>query len=131
MSGKIIFTNTDHSFSQREVFPTQRAHGTHLLCEVGSVTKDFLGFGVAITPASCYVLSLMEPEERKALLKKIYTREGVGLSVGRLCVGSSDYSAELYSYDDVAFDTELKHFSVERDEKYVIPMIKEILKVNL
>lgn len=130
MSGKIIFTNGNHSLSQREIFPTQRAHGTHLLGEVGSATKDFLGFGVAITPASCYLLSLMEPEARRTLLKQIYSREGIGLSVGRLCVGSSDYSAELYTYDEFEGDTELEHFSIERDEKYVIPMIKEILEIN-
>ena len=28
------------------------------------------------------------------------------------------------------FDTDLKYFSIERDKKYIIPMIKEILKVS-
>lgn len=72
----------------------------------------------------------MAPDERTKLLRDIYGKDGASLSVGRLSVGSSDYSAELYSYDDIPFDTELKHFSVERDEKYVIPMIKEILEIN-
>ena len=72
----------------------------------------------------------MEASARKKLLKHIYGRDGLGLSVARLCIGSSDYSPEMYSYDDVDNDVELKHFSVERDEKYVIPMIKEILRIN-
>lgn len=54
----------------------------------------------------------------------------MGLSVGRISVGSSDYSAELYSYDDVPNDLELKHFSIDRDREYIIPMIKEIIAVN-
>ncbi len=130
MNGKIIFTDKDHFKSEREIFPSSRAYGTRLLKEAEAVNTEFLGFGVAITPSSCYELSLMEPDERKAFLKSIYSKGGIGLSVGRICVGSSDYSAELYSYDDVEGDTELTHFSVERDEKYVIPMIKEILEIN-
>lgn len=59
--------------------------------------RKFEGFGVAITGSSCYNLNLMSEEERNAFLKDIYSEEGLGLSVCRLSVGSSDYSAELYS----------------------------------
>ena len=57
------------------------------------------------------------------LLKKLYSKEGLGLGIGRLTVGSSDYSAEVYSYDNVADDISLEHFSIERDKDYIIPMI--------
>jgi glucosylceramidase len=73
----------------------------------------------------------MEASERRALLEHIYGKDGLGLSVARLTIGSSDYSAELYSYDDVDGDEALEHFSVARDEEYVIPMIKEILEIPL
>lgn len=125
------FTNSAGALQAREVFPAGSIPGsvTAVPADVPSV-KGFYGFGVAITASSCYLLAQMAPEERTALLQYIYGKDGAGLSVGRLTVGASDYSAELYSYDDVPFDTELKHFSVERDEKYVIPMIKEILRIN-
>ena len=92
----------------------------------GKKNSGFLGFGVAITGSSCYNLAKMEASERRALLEQIYGKDGLGLSVARLTIGSSDYSAELYSYDDVDGDEALEHFSVARDEEYVIPMIKEI-----
>lgn len=92
--------------------------------------RDFRGVGIALTGSSCYLLDKMEKAERVAFLESIFTKKGLGLSVARVSIGASDYSAELYSYDDVPFDTELKHFSVARDEKYVIPMIKEALAVN-
>ena len=92
--------------------------------------NDFLGFGVAITGSSCYNLSKMEKTERRALIEKIYGKNGLGFSVARLSIGSSDYSAELYTYDDVEGDIALEHFSIARDEEYIIPMIKEILEVN-
>lgn len=130
MKGTMLFTDKDHAFSSREVFPALPVPGAKTLNPIAEETTGFLGFGVAITPSSCYELSLMDLPQRQALLQHLYGKDGLGLSVGRLCIGSSDYSPELYSYDDVPFDTELTHFSIERDEAYVIPMIKEILKIN-
>lgn len=95
-----------------------------------TTNTGFLGYGAAITGSSCYNLSLMEASERHELLKKLYSKEGLNLGVGRLSVGSSDYSAEIYTYDDVSDDILLEHFSVERDKEYIIPIIKEILQIN-
>ena len=91
---------------------------------------NFGGFGVAVTGSSCYNLNLMLPEDRNAFLKSIYSEDGLGLSVCRLSIGSSDYSAELYTYDDVESDTALEHFSVERDDGYIVPVINEILSIR-
>ena len=129
MKAKQIFSCKDHSFSVREIFPTLPNPVLPPFVKNEAVT-DFLGFGVAITPSSCYVLSQMEAQERHALLKTIYTSEGANLSIGRLCIGASDYSPEIYSYDDVSGDVDLAHFSIARDEKYVIPIIKEILSIR-
>lgn len=88
------------------------------------------GFGVALTGASCYMLAQMEKGERRKLLESIYGKDGLNLSVARLAIGSCDYSAEIYTYDDCPGDTELKHFSIERDRDYILPMIKEILEIR-
>lgn len=118
-------------FNEYTLKPSLFMHGAvRVNAEKESFDNDFLGFGVAITGSSCYWLSKMESEERKEFLRDIYTNEGIGLSLGRLTIGPSDYSAELYSYDDVPNDIELKHFSIDRDKEYIIPMIKEILSVN-
>ena len=73
---------------------------------------------------------LMDKDERYKLLKKLYSKDGMGFGIGRLTVGSSDYSAEVYTYDDVEEDTELKFFSIERDREYIIPIIKEIIYIK-
>ena len=130
MNGKIIFTSKDHDRIEREIFPALHVPRAARLTAGGEANEGFMGFGVAITPSSCYELSLMEPAERRALIEDVFTKKGLNLSVARLCIGSSDYSPEIYSYDDVAGDVSLTHFSVARDEKYVIPMIREILAVR-
>ena len=130
MRGTHIFTFNEHYQATREVFPTQKVPGAHQL-EISDTFYDgFYGFGLGITPSSCYHLSQMDPSERSALLRHLYTQEGLSLQVGRICIGSCDYAPEIYTYDDVPDDFTLTHFSVARDEKYIIPIIKEILSIN-
>lgn len=124
-------TCTGLSMAERPLFPSINMSGAITVRKTDRViTDDFYGFGVAITPSSCYELSLMSPEERRAVLEDIYGENGIGLTVGRLCIGASDYSAELYSYDDVPEDRAMEHFSIDRDRAYVIPIIKEILAIR-
>ena len=128
MKAKQFLTDKDHFMTEIEVFESLKISRANTLNISDVANENFKGFGVAITGSSCYNLNSMKSDERKEFLNKIYSDEGLGLSVGRISIGSSDYSAELYSYDDVPFDTELKHFSIEQDKAYIIPMIKEILK---
>ena len=84
-------TTNGLTFQKRPIFPAvNMSSAQKLVASKTPVSSDFLGFGVAITGSSCYNLSLMEPTERRALLESIYTKNGLGLSVGRLSVGSSD-----------------------------------------
>lgn len=119
-----------YGYCEREVFTSQVVPFANVLTVENDAVKNHYGMGVAITGSSCYLLSKMDKQKRTELLENIYGKNGLGLSIARISVGSSDYSAELYTYDDVDGDVALEHFSVERDEKYVIPMIKEILAVN-
>ncbi len=126
------YTTNDHGVLRQEpVFPAgcECGFAMHIMVEdePSNVCK---GFGVALTGSSCYELSLMDPAERKKLLTHVYGKDGLNLSVARLAIGSCDYSAEVYTYDDVPGDVELKHFSIERDRAYILPMIKEILEIR-
>ena len=130
MKGTLIFSDANHFLSQKEAFPALEIPRAVQLKTACRATSGFHGFGVSLTGASCYELSLMPPEERRALLTHAYTKEGLGFSMARISVGSCDYAPEIYSYDDVENDIELEHFSIARDEKYIIPMLKEILEIN-
>ena len=88
------------------------------------------GLGVSFAEASCKILSELSPESREKVLRMVFTREGAGLSMGRIHVGCSDYSAHVYTYDDVTDDLELEHFSIDEDRRYVLPIIKAAQKLN-
>ena len=125
-------TNGTFFLRSSRILPSDVMAGGVEVIEVAEepAVKEFRGLGVALTGSSCYNLNLMSEAERSAFLKSIYSESGLNLSVARLTVGSSDYSAELYSYDDTDGDTELSQFSVGADDRYIVPMIQEVLKAH-
>lgn len=129
MSAIQYSTNSYGEFLARPVFDGQCLSGAVTVEKSGVYYGDFDGFGVAITGSSCYNLMQMEPDRRRAFLESIYGKNGLGLTTARLTIGASDYSAEVYSYDDEPGDVELKHFSIDHDRAYIIPAIREVLAV--
>ena len=92
--------------------------------------QAFLGLGVSFPEASCHLMMRLKPEQRAELLGDIFGPGGLNLSVGRIHMGSSDYSRHLYTYDDTPGDVALKRFSIDEDRPEVLPVIKAALKVN-
>ncbi|MEI6274401.1 MAG: glycoside hydrolase family 30 beta sandwich domain-containing protein [Prolixibacteraceae bacterium] len=93
------------------------------------------GFGNCLTDGSAELIHKMSPESRKALLNEVFAKDGnnIGISYLRISLGASDLSRECYSYDDLSVGTtdfDLKNFSIDPARKDLIPVLKEILKIN-
>ena len=84
----------------------------------------FLGLGASLTDASAWVLASLPPEKREALLDDLFTKAGCNLAAIRLNMGASDYSTGLYSYDDTPGDSAMRHFSLARDDHFLLPMAR-------
>lgn len=70
------------------------------------------------------LLSLPEAVRNKVLDNLLDVRQGAGLCFNRLPVAASDFSTNVYSYDDTKDDYELKNFSIARDREKLIPCVK-------
>ena len=93
--------------------------------------QQVLGFGAALTDASCYLLEELDTDKRKSLLNECFGSSGLRFSVARTTIGSSDYSLTAYSYDDAESpDPDLAHFSIDHDRKYILPLLKEARQTN-
>jgi len=92
--------------------------------------QEILGFGAAFTDASCYTLNRLDPVARETLFRQLFSPEEMAFSVCRTCIGSSDYSAKAYSYNDGDPDPELTRFSIEHDHAYILPVLREARRVN-
>jgi glucosylceramidase len=93
--------------------------------------QEVLGFGAAMTDAACYVLSQLSEAERPAVMHDLFAPGEMALNVCRTCIGASDYSRSVYSFDESAEpDPELKKFSIDHDKAYILPMLREARKAN-
>lgn len=92
--------------------------------------QTILGFGGAFTGAACYNFSHMNELERSKLLQELFSPSELNLSVCRTTIGASDYSTHAYSYSEGKADVGMKRFSIEEDRKFVLPTLREALKVN-
>jgi glucosylceramidase len=90
--------------------------------------QTFMGIGGAITDASAEVFAKLSPEKQAELLSAYYNKDnGIGYSLLRTSIHSSDFSSASYTYIEEG-DQELKSFSIEHDQQYRIPMIKRAIQ---
>ncbi|AMR27280.1 glucosylceramidase [Hymenobacter psoromatis] len=93
------------------------------------------GFGYCLTGGSAELLAAMSAPARARLLRELFGTgpNDIGVSYLRISIGASDLDAQVFSYDDMPAgqtDPTLAHFSLVPDEKYLIPVLKEILAIS-
>jgi len=96
----------------------------------GKTSQKYLGIGGAFTDAACYMFNQLSVSAREQLFHEMFDPSEMGLSVGRICIGSSDYSTKVYSYDEGEPDPELKRFSIEQDRTYILPILRQARRAN-
>lgn len=89
------------------------------------------GWGCAMTECSCYLLSQMTPENRRAALAKWFGPEGINAKYIRMHIDSCDYAlSEYQAVEDPIADPQLLTFNIDRDRKWTIPVVKEALAMS-
>ena len=86
--------------------------------------QTFYGFGGAITGAVGYAYSLLPDNKKHEFMEDIFHENYI---LCRLTIGSSDFSPDSYSYSS---KSDLSDFSIDKDLEYIVPFIKDALKVN-
>jgi glucosylceramidase len=89
------------------------------------------GFGGAFTEAAAVTLRRLSPASQERILRAYFDPvEGHGYSLCRTHINSCDFSLGNYAFAEVPGDTELRHFSIDRDRTALLPMIQEALKLS-
>ena len=91
--------------------------------------QKILGFGAAFTETAAYNFSLLSPASQEKVSELYFGKTGIGFNFCRTHINSSDFGIDEYTYVADG-DVDLKTFNIDRDRKYVIPMIKAAFKVN-
>ena len=89
--------------------------------------QEILGFGGAFTEAAGYSLSKLNTSLQDELIKDYFSEQGLNYTLCRTHINSCDFCLDTYAYSN---NESLSDFSIDRDKKYIIPMIKSALKIN-
>jgi len=99
-----------------------------ILVDPRKTFQTLQGIGGALTDASAETFAKLPAQRQQEVLTAYFDpTKGIGYSLCRTNIHSCDFSSGSYSYDDVAGDSKLKHFSIAHDKTYRIPFIKAAL----
>jgi glucosylceramidase len=89
------------------------------------------GFGGCFNELGWIALSRAKAKDREQLLRAFFSPDGaLRLGIGRIPIGASDYAAEWYSHNESEGDFAMKHFSVARDKRYLLPYVQAARRLN-
>ncbi|MDE5700111.1 MAG: hypothetical protein K2I96_22335 [Lachnospiraceae bacterium] len=129
---KCYRSDKDSQFQVTEVAFTNGSSGemqqVHVYPEVSY--QKILGIGGAITEAAAYTYSRMSQEKQQQLLDLYFGNSNNNYNFCRLHIQSCDFALGNYAYVTDAQDMELNSFSIDRDRKYIIPLVRAALDKN-
>ena len=88
------------------------------------------GIGGAFNEIGGEALLSLKKEQQEEVMQQLFSTDKAGFTFCRTAIGASDFGLDAYSYSMVANDYKMEHFSIERDQKYVLPYIKSAFKIN-
>ncbi|MFT4143552.1 MAG: glycoside hydrolase family 30 beta sandwich domain-containing protein [Mobilitalea sp.] len=130
MQFKVWKTNWNKScfWKEEEVVPNELDCMKQLNIHPDLTCQRIDGFGGAFTEASAYTYSLLTEKAKQEFLDSYFGEEGLKYNMGRTHMNSCDFSLGNYACLEDPEDTAMESFSIERDKKYIIPLISQAQK---
>jgi glucosylceramidase len=100
---------------------------TAVFVDTGHRYQEVFGFGGAITDAAAETYAKLKPDAQQAFLKAyLDPREGLGYTILRTTIHSSDFSSGSYTYVKDG-DRALASFDIGHDRRYRLPLLHRAL----
>lgn len=117
----MIITSTE-----KEYFKSGKAvKGEGVKLTFGEEKQEIRGFGCCFSELSALALNDLSEKDKKEILDELFLPENANFNYCRTPIGASDFATDFYSYNETDGDYEMKNFSIERDRKLLLPLIKE------
>jgi len=121
--------DTDHRLTKTGTYPfKERVQPTEgeisIFVNSSKQFQKFLGIGGSFTDASAEVFAKLDSAKQEEFLEAYYdTEKGIGYSLARTTIHSSDFGSGSHTYIDEG-DKALETFTIEKDKQFRIPLIK-------
>ncbi len=127
MIKKYITDINNKIYLQEEIVKSNKKKTNNDIKITNNTITNFLGFGSAITESSAYNYHKLSDENKKKFIDDYYSKDGLNFNLGRISIGSNDFSLNSFSY---AKKRDLSDFSINHDKELVIPFLKDILSIK-
>ena len=121
---KLRLTKTNSQTFRKKVQPLETE--VAIFINPKKTFQEYLGIGGAITDASSEVFATLNAVQQNKLLESLYGKEGIGYTIIRTSIHSSDFGLGSHTYIEEG-DADLKTFSIEKDKEKRIPFIKRAI----
>lgn len=124
---KIITTD----YAEKKFWEEKKVESQEISCmEMVSVypevkRQEIRGFGGAFTESAAYCYSRLTKEAREEFLEACFGEQGLRYNLGRTHINSCDFALSNYAADEDEADGAFEKFSLEREEKYIFPLIRD------
>lgn len=105
--------------------PGQRPEDIEVHIHTEHTFQTVEGIGGSFSEIGWNALASLGEDERNKVVRKLFgPTPDCAFSFCRMPIGASDFATDAYSLNDTVGDFTMEHFTVERDEKGLIPYIK-------
>ena len=120
----------NEQFRQTALFGPDGGEESFVINLYPEVLEETLeGFGGAITDSAGSVYAQMRPEQKREFLEACFGADRMNYQMVRVPLDSCDFSLEQYEAVSDPEDRELRSFSMERMERYILPMLRDAQEV--
>ncbi len=126
---KIITTNKQQQWQE---YSSAAKPANSTLSQDGSCDQEWEGFGGCFNELSQMALVKLDDKKRAEVYDLLFSKDCDGLKFDfcRIPIGASDYAEFWYSHNETDGDYDMNNFSIARDQKFLLPYIKEAQKRN-
>ena len=89
--------------------------------------QKHLGFGGAFTDAACSIFKKLNDEQKDLAIKLLFKEEGLNYNLGRLTIGSCDFSTCSYDY---AHSLDSHDFTIDYEKENIDIFLKRALDIK-
>lgn len=117
----MIITTTE----KKKWYTGKESKKSGITLTLGEKRQSIRGFGCCFSELGAIALDKLSQKDKKAVLDELFSDESCAFNYCRTPIGASDFATDFYSYNEVDGDYQMEHFSIERDEKHLLPLILE------
>ena len=122
---KILQTTLNNYF--KEINYKSSNDTAQLIIDENTKYQKIIGFGGAFTDAACSIYNMLNDNQKKEVLEAYFSQNGLNYNLGRLTIGSCDFSRTNYDY---SYKEDLSDFSIEHDKKEIFNFVKDAQKLS-